>query len=143
MQQYAAALDGSKAPAGNIGATRVRADSVNALIESYYNLVFPTLRASTRKMRRNILERFREKHGEKQVARLEHVHVASIIAAKRDTPHSGNNLRKVLRHLMEHAIALRMTPSILSSASRNLRRTAMAFIPGVRTKSFDTRRVIR
>ena len=59
-------------------------------------------------MRRNILERFRREHGNKPLARLEHEHVASIVAAKANAPKSANNLRKVLRHLMEHAIAIQM-----------------------------------
>jgi integrase len=108
MRQYAAALDGMKAETMEIGAGRTIPGSIDALIVSYYKLVFPTLKASTRAMRRNILERFRTEHGKKPVARLEHQHVASIIAAKANTPHAANNLRKVLRHLFDHAIAIKM-----------------------------------
>jgi hypothetical protein len=108
MRQYAAALDGVKAKARNIGADRTIAGTVNALIVSYYKLVFPLFKPSTQAMRRNILERFRGEHGNKPVARLEHEHVAGIIAAKANTPQAANNLRKVLRHLLDHAIAIRM-----------------------------------
>ena len=108
MRQYAAALDGVKAKASNIGADRTIAGTVNALIVSYYRLVFPLLKPSTQAMRRNILERFRVEHGNKPVARLEHVHIASIVAAKAATPEAANNLRKVLRQLLDHAIALKM-----------------------------------
>ncbi len=62
-------------------------------------------------MRRNILERFRRDHGDKPVARLEHEHIASIITAKANTPEAANNLRKVLRHLLDHAIAIKMIAS--------------------------------
>jgi hypothetical protein len=108
MRQYAAALDGVKAQTTNIGADRTVPGTVNAAIVSYYKLVFPLLKPSTQAMRRNILERFRREHGNKPLARLEHEHVASIIAARADTPEAANNLRKVLRHLMEHAIAIKM-----------------------------------
>jgi len=108
MLQYAAALDGVKAQTTNIGADRTVPGTVNAVIVSYYKLVFPLLKPSTQAMRRNILERFRRDHGNKPVARLEHEHVASIIAAKANTPEAANNLRKVLRHLLEHAIAVKM-----------------------------------
>jgi integrase len=108
MRAYAAALEGLKAQPNNIGMERTLAGSVNALIVSYYRLVFPTLKPSTQAKRRAILERFRSEHGNKQVGRLEHVHVASMIAAKADTPEAANNLLKVLRHLLDHAVALKM-----------------------------------
>jgi integrase len=108
MRQRAAALDGVKAERQEIGAERTKPGTVNALIVSYYKLVFPTLKQSTQAMRRNILERFRAEHGDKPVARLEREHIASIIAAKVNTPHAANTLRKVLRHLLDHGIDLKM-----------------------------------
>jgi integrase len=111
MRQYADALEGVKTAPQNIGAPRTIPGSIDALIVSYYKLVFPTLKPSTQAMRRNILENFRQAHGKKPVARLEHSHVASMIAAKASTPHAANNLRKVLRHLMQHAIDINMRGS--------------------------------
>jgi integrase len=108
MRQYAAALDGVKSERKEIGAERTISGSIDELIVSYYRLVFPTLKPSTQAVRRNILERFRAEHGKKPVGRLEHQHIASMIAAKANTPHAGNNLRKVLRHLLDHAIAIKM-----------------------------------
>jgi integrase len=108
MRQYAAALDGVKAQAANIGAERTKPGTINALIVSYYKLVFPLLKPSTQAMRRNILERCRREHGDKPVGRLEHEHIASIIAAKAKTPEAANNLRKVVRHLLDHAVAIKM-----------------------------------
>ena len=58
MRQHAAAIDGVKAQQKNIGAERTIAGSIDALIVSYYKLVFPTLELSTQRMRRSILERF-------------------------------------------------------------------------------------
>jgi hypothetical protein len=65
MRAYAAALDGLKAQPANIGMERTKAGTINALIVSYYKLIFPTLKSSTQKMRRNILERFRRDFGDK------------------------------------------------------------------------------
>jgi integrase len=111
MRQYAAALDGTKAQPSTIGIERTKSGTVNALVVSYYTLVFPLLKPSTQRMRRNILERFRRDHGDKPVARLEHAHIAGIIAAKASTPEAANNLRKVLRHLLDHAVAIKMIAS--------------------------------
>jgi hypothetical protein len=58
MKAYAAALDGTKAQATDIGASRTIAGSINALVVSYYRSPdFKSLKASTRTMRRNIIER--------------------------------------------------------------------------------------
>jgi integrase len=111
LRQYWAAMEGVKAERKEIGAERTIGGSVDALIVSYYKLVFPTLKASTQGVRRNILERFRAEHGRKPVARIEHQHVAAIVAAKANTPSAANNLGKVLHHLFEHAIAINMRTS--------------------------------
>jgi integrase len=106
MRQYAAALDSLKAPTANIGMERTKPGTINALIVSYYTLVFPTIEPSTQKMRRSILERFRRDHGDKPVARLEPAHIAAIVAAMKKTPNAANNFRKVVHSLLEHAMAL-------------------------------------
>ena len=67
MRQYAAALDGVKAQASNIGAGRTVAGTVNALVAAYLDphssSPFKTGAAETRRTRRNILENFRKAHG--------------------------------------------------------------------------------
>jgi integrase len=108
MRQYAAALDGVNEQTTDIGSERTRSGSISALIVSYYKLVFPTLKPSTQRLRRNILERFRREHGNDPVNRLEQKHIAAIIAAKANTPEAANNLRKLLRHLLDHAITINM-----------------------------------
>lgn len=109
MRQYEAALEGTKPQQTTaIGAERTVGGTINALIVSYYKLVFPTLKKSTQDSRRRILERFRAEHGSKPVSRIEHQHVAAIIAARANTPHAANKLQKILRHLFEHAIAINM-----------------------------------
>jgi integrase len=111
MRQYAAALDGVTAQTANIGMERTKPGTISALVVSYYTLVFPTIEPSTQRMRRSILERFRLDHGDKPVAGLRPEHIAAILTAKRKTPTAANNFRKVLHHLLDHAIALGMIRS--------------------------------
>ena len=111
MRDYAAALDGMKGESANIGMERTKPGTINALIVSYYTLVFPTLAPSTQKLRRPILERFRKDYGDKPVARLEAAHIAAIMAAKAKAPTAANNLHKLLHHLLGHAVTLGMITS--------------------------------
>ena len=57
MRQYAAALDSVKVEVQEVGASRTRSGSVDALCVSYYRSPeFRNLKASTQKKRRNIIE---------------------------------------------------------------------------------------
>ena len=147
MRQYAAALDRAQPAGAEIGAARTKPGSVNALIVSYYKLVFPTLAASTQAVRRNILERFRttpapisgQLYGDKSVAGLTHEVVNTIIVAKAAVPHSANSLRKVLRHMLDHAVDINMikiNPALrtkrLKTASGGLHTWTDAEIAGYR-----------
>jgi integrase len=107
MRQYAAALDGVKALASNIGAAgRTIPGSFNALIVLYYRTDFRRLKPSTQRLWRNIIERFRSEHGSKPVPRLERKHIKDIIGAKASTPQAANNLLKVLRVLLNYAVEI-------------------------------------
>ena len=109
MRQYAAALEGLKAQLGNIGAERTKPGSFNALCVSYYRSPeFRGLKPSTQAVRRNIIERFRNEHGAKPLARLGSVHIREIIGTKAGTPEAANNLLKVLRVLLSYAVSLEM-----------------------------------
>src|SRR5215472_5123165 len=67
MQQYAAALDGHKALADNIGAERTIPNTLGALIKAYLHpastSLFKTRAPETQRTQRNILENFDEAHG--------------------------------------------------------------------------------
>src|SRR5271165_4429642 len=103
MLQYAAALEGVKELAKNIGAERTKPGSFNALCVSYYRSPeFRGLKPSTQAMRKNIIERFRVEHGDKPIARLGRAHIKDIIGAKANTPEAANNLLKVLRVLLAY-----------------------------------------
>src|SRR5277367_2906053 len=70
MAAYQLALAGQPA-AAPIGAARTKPGTVNAAIVGYYtSLEFRSLVLARQKMRRAILERFREAHGDKRIALL-------------------------------------------------------------------------
>jgi integrase len=111
LRQYASALDGVKAQIANIGAAlRTKPGSINELCVAYYRSpAFLDLKASTKDGRRGIIENFRKLHGDKPVAKLERKHIEGMIAEKYETPNAANNLLKVLRLLLSHAVDIGMT----------------------------------
>src|SRR5262245_754361 len=111
LRQYAAALEGLQGQARNVGVGRTIPGSVNSLVVSYYRTDFRRLKPGTQRLWRGIIERFRAEYGSKPVARLERAHVKNIIGAKAATPHAANNLLKILRVLLNHAIDLGMIRS--------------------------------
>ena len=112
MEAYGRALQGVQAQASTIGASRTLPGTINALAVSYYGSPdFRGLKTSTATVRRNIIESFRNAHGDKSVARLTREHIKSIIGAKSDTPQAGNNLLKVLRVLLDFAVDIGMIAS--------------------------------
>jgi hypothetical protein len=110
MRRYGAALNGVKAQAtGELGAARTISGSLNALCVSYYRSPdFKALRSSTQVMHRYIIEHFRNEYGDLPVNRLCRKHIKDIIGAKSDTPHAANNLLKMLRLLLKHAVSIDM-----------------------------------
>jgi integrase len=109
MREYAAALEGVKAKASNVGIERTKPGSFNALCVSYYRSPeFRGLKASTQTMRRNIIERFRIEHGDKPLALLARAHIKDIIGAKAETREAANNLLKVLRGILAYAVDVGM-----------------------------------
>lgn len=79
----------------------------HALVDAYYKSVkFTRMKPSSQKMRQNALERFRSKHGDKEVRFLEARHIDKWMADMIATPHAANDLRKMLNVLMKHAILL-------------------------------------
>jgi integrase len=112
MRQYAAALEGVTAKAGNIGAGRTKPGSFDALCVSYYRSPESLgLKPNTRQARRNIIERFRNKYGGLPVRGLERKHIKAIIGEKADTPEAANSLLKTLRLLLSYAVDMEMIAS--------------------------------
>jgi integrase len=100
---YYAALAGKP---HEIGASRTIPRSMNALVAIYYaSPEFKSLRPSTAKVYRNILERLREKYGDHDAAGMKVRNVRNLVAEKAATPDAANRLLGLISILMEHAIA--------------------------------------
>jgi integrase len=120
MRQYAAALDGVKAQAANIGASRIIPGTVSALVTAYLDLdpksssPFKTLSPETQRVRRNILENFRRAHGDKPLYRtdshgkrtmlLTREHMQRIVNEKIATPFAQRNFLNTVRAVFQWAM---------------------------------------
>jgi integrase len=100
---YYAALAGNPV---EIGSSRTIPRSMNALIVAYYaSADFKSLRPSTARVYRNILERFRQDYGDHDAAGMKVRDVRRRLAEKAATPDAANRLLSLISILMEHAIA--------------------------------------
>jgi integrase/recombinase XerD len=108
METYHAALAGLTAPRTYIGASRTQPGTLNAAIVAYYASKSFTdgLALDTQRMRRNILERFRTRHGDKQMALLQRVHIVKLLEPMK--PHAQKNWLKTIRGLMAFAVVNNM-----------------------------------
>lgn len=105
---YADALAGIVEWKANIGVSKTRAGSFDALAVSYYRSPkFTGLRDSTKQTYRLIIERFREKHGHRLIRDLRYEHISAIIGAMSDTPQAANRLLSLLKIMLRHAVANR------------------------------------
>ena len=111
MRQYAAAQEGVEKRSENVGAElRTKPGSLNELIVAYYRSPgFLDLKASTKDGRRGIIEAFRKLYGDLPIAKLTRKNVEQIIGEKHKTgPNAANNLLKVLKVLLSHAVDIGM-----------------------------------
>jgi integrase len=106
MRQYAAALERDQGSRAQIGLVKRSAPgTLSALFVSYYATPeFRDLKNSTKRVRRNILERFRAEHGHRRVKDLQRAHINTLLGEMHDRPEAANNLLKVLRVVLNHAI---------------------------------------
>jgi integrase len=103
MAAYQAAL-GGVITQPQIGASRTKPGSLNALIVGFYqSLTFRELAPSTQAKRRAILERLREKHGDDRVATLPKDFILRMMS--RMKPVTARNWLKTLRPLLDFAVA--------------------------------------
>jgi integrase len=117
MRQLAAALDGVKAQATNIGAGRTVAGTVNALIADYLDprgsSPFKTGAAETKRTRKNILENFRAAHGDKPLFQIDRTgqrimlltreRMQRFVNEKAATPFAQRNFLNTLRAMFRWA----------------------------------------
>lgn len=82
-----------------------RNDRISWICNQYFGSVeFKQLAPITKKTRRNVLNRFCVKHGDKRYANLEPRHLRKVRLAMKDTPDAWNDLRKVLIQVYRFAI---------------------------------------
>jgi integrase len=121
MRSYAAALNGVKELTTEVGAHRIAPGSVNAIVAAYLDCgekstsPFKTLKLETQRTRRNILENFREAHGDKPLyctgrnaqcmMLLKREHVQRIVNEKIETPFAQRNLLNTLRAMFQWAVS--------------------------------------
>jgi integrase len=126
MAEYQAALNGALKTQKKAGQARVVPGTVHALVSSYLDYSpastspFKTLAAETQRTRRNILENFREAHGDKRIYRTEsngdrtmlltRAHVQRIVNEKNSTPFGQRNFLNTLRALFKWAVAEERVP---------------------------------
>jgi integrase len=126
MEAYQAALSSETVPRSQIGGKRTVPGTVNALVVAYLDCSptstspFKALAAETRRTRRNILENFREEHGDKRifytaaggqrVMLLTREHVQAIVNKKAVTPFAQRNLLNTLRAVFTWAVGERRVP---------------------------------
>ncbi len=90
-----------------IGANRTQPGTVSAALIGYYqSSAFGALADGTRKSRRAILERFREKCGEKSIISMPTDAVQRIL--NNLTPAAARNWKKALRGFIDHCMSLNM-----------------------------------
>lgn len=103
MAAYQAAL-ALPTPAPDAAAA-VQPGSFNALAVAYYRSSgFVTLAKTTQGTYRRIIERFRAKHGDKPVARLERQNIEAMLDGMAETPEAANNLLKILKVMFKLAL---------------------------------------
>ncbi|MCW2284720.1 integrase [Rhodoblastus acidophilus] len=106
QKAYADALAGKTAPKAEAApAERHPRGSLGWLFEQYYRSPeFGNLKASTRSVRRRVLEPWAEKGGARPFSELSPVDIRRWRDAKRDTPEAANNLLKFLKVVFSWAI---------------------------------------
>jgi integrase len=110
MSAYMDAMAG-QAPQPTIIERAALPGTINALAVSYQSsAAYRSMKASTQAVYRNIIDRFREKHGDKRVDKLQRQHIVAMMAARADKPGGANNFRKAMRAMLKHAVDIGMRP---------------------------------
>jgi integrase len=128
MAAYQAALDGQALPRPMIGASRTKAGSIGALVTAYYGSPqFLTLKPSSQRIYRLILERFRTAHGDKPVGLLMRQHLTGLLAERATTPAAANNWLRLMKVLLAYAVEEGWRPDNPATGIRRIRRQSTGF----------------
>lgn len=110
MAAYEAAMAG--APPPPIGIDQIKAGSLRAVAAGYFrSSTYLALTPTSRQMYRNRIDALCQQKdslgvalGDKSAAKLERKHVVALMETKAGKPAAANEVRKILRALMQHAI---------------------------------------
>jgi integrase len=113
METYQRAMSLETA-ALKVGSEKVKPRSIHALaIEYYDSRAFNDLKSNSQSVYRRIIEHFchetdgaGQPYGDKSAVTIVSRHIEQLMEARRATPESANNLRKVLREMMKVAVKL-------------------------------------
>jgi integrase len=104
MRDYESAMADQPLP---VGAGKVWPGTMTALAISYFaSPEFRTLRPSTQRAYRGMIDRICRDHGDKRAADLRREHVVKLMTARAAQPGAANGLRMALRVMMKHAVAI-------------------------------------
>jgi integrase len=85
--------------------TTTRSGSIRWLCIQYFkSSSFKQLKSNTQSVRRGILERFSQRHGDKRYSQMQPKHLMAIRDGMIDRPEAANSLIKALRQLFKFAI---------------------------------------
>jgi len=111
-------------------AKRVQPRSINALVIAYYRTQdFIDLKPSTQKNYRNILDRFRAKHGDKGAASIATHHLEAIFNAMAGRPGATRNLRRRLNTVFSLCVRLGWRKDNPVRETKARRSKSQGFIP--------------
>ena len=107
-QEYAACLNQEKP---SIGEGRIRPGSLSDVVARYYSDdAFQSLRPSTQKVYRGVLERFRKAYGDDAMRAFDAQRIQRIMNMMREKPDAAARLRKLLVQLFIVARRERLVP---------------------------------
>lgn len=130
LTAYEAAMAAQPPKSDGAGAERTEPGSIAALIVAYYaSAEWAALKESTQRTYRNMLDRFREKHGTKRVATVTPVHLDAIFESMAATSGAANNLRKRLRRAFRLAVKMGWRRDNPVRETEALRRRSDGFAP--------------
>jgi hypothetical protein len=139
MRAYESVLAGQ--PPIEPGKARLRPGTMDALALSYFaSPAFTALADNSRLTYRRAIERFCREHGSKPAADMQRQHVVKLMAALSDRPQAANQLRKILRIMMHHAIEIGMRADDPTRDVKAIRVKSVAFTVGRKPKSSGSRR---
>jgi integrase len=103
MTAYQTALSGADRSA-DVGASRTKPGSVNAVVIGYYqSLAFRSLASSSQRKRRLLLERFRNANGDTNISSGTQQNIVRLLNQMK--PFAARNMLKALRALLEFAVS--------------------------------------